>query len=272
MQAWRTSHVRVRPPKVKPDKIVDIVEQAECIITPKRLKSDIQTSLGIKYHITSVRRIMNRIGLSAKTVRRVHVNRASIEEIKRWQHNATRRISRLESKGFVTVVFDEAIFIDDPASGVKYWSPEGESIVTTYKGRHGRVVAYGAITTDGRQFFRTYKKFDKETVLVYLKELVRHFDKVTIVMDNAPQHTAGIVMEFLKENPNVKVIWLPTATPELSVIEEYWHQAKRDVLVSKYYYTILDMHCAMSEYFRTTRTRLDVMKFICRRSLDVKNF
>ena len=153
-----------RPPKVKPDKIVDIVEQAECIITPKRLKSDIQTSLGIKYHITSVRRIMNRIGLSAKTVRRVHVNRASIEEIKRWQHNATRRISRLESKGFVTVVFDEAIFIDDPASGVKYWSPEGESIVTTYKGRHGRVVAYGAIATDGRQFFRTYKKFDKETL------------------------------------------------------------------------------------------------------------
>ena len=35
---------------------------------------------------------------------------------------------------------------------------------------------------------------------------------------------------------------------------------------------ILQMHHTVSEYFRTTRPRLDAMKFICRMSLDVKNF
>ncbi len=96
--------------------------------------------------------------------------------------------------------------------------------------------------------------------------------KATVIMDNAPQHKAGILKEFLNKNPNVKVIWLPTATPELSVVEKYWHQSKRDVLVSEYYATVVHMHRAVSEYFRTARPKLDAMKFICRKSLPVKNF
>ena len=35
-------------------------------------------------------------------------------------------------------------------------------------------------------------------VLRYLKELAGHFGKVAIIMDNAPQHKAKTVSEFLK--------------------------------------------------------------------------
>ena len=62
-------------------------------------------------------------------------------------------------------------------------------------------------------------------------------------------------------------MWLPRATPELRVVEEYWHQSKRDLLVSEYYSTIVHMRHALSEYFRTARPKLDAMKFINRRSL-----
>ncbi len=228
-----------RPPKIDLEKIAKIVSDADGIITPKKLKCIIQKKFRVNYHITNIRRILHKLDMSAKTVKRIHINRAEIKQIKRWQHNAKRRISRLESNEFAVVVFDEAIFIDDPASGVKYQSKKGEPIVRPYKGRHGKVVvvvvAYGSIATDDRQFFRTYDRFDKETVLQYIKELVRHFKKVAIIMDNAPQHKACILQEFLDGNPNVKVIWMPTATPEVSVTEEeYWHQAKRDVLVSEY--------------------------------------
>ena len=47
------------------------------------------------------------------------------------------------------------------------------------------MVAYGALSTDGRRFFRTYDKFDKETALRYLRELTRHFGRTTIIMDRA---------------------------------------------------------------------------------------
>ena len=261
-----------RPPKVKAEKIAEILSKTDNITTPKQLREDIRKKYGVKYHMIHVRKTMHKFGMSAKIAKSVHINRAEIQKIRKWQRNAKRRISRLKSKGFATIVFDEAIFIDDPVKGVKYWSPKGESIVTTYRGRHDKIVACGSIATDGRQFFRTYDRFDKETVLRYLKDLVRHFGKATVIMDNAPQHKAGILKEFLNKNPNVKVIWLPTATPELSVVEKYWHQSKRDVLVSEYYATVVHMHRAVSEYFRTARPKLDAMKFICRKSLPVKNF
>lgn len=261
-----------RPRKVKIVQIQKILARTNNITTPKQLRHDIHQRHGVKYHITNIRKIMASLGLSSKTIQRVHVKRADIEEIRKWQRNTTRRISRLEKQGFATVIFDEAIFVDDPESGVKYWSPVGTPLITTYKGRHGRSVAYGSLSTDGRQFIRTCDRFDKYTTLKYLKELVRHFERVTIIMDNAPQHKARIVTGFLKNNPNVRVIWLPAATPEVSAIEEYWYQSKRDILVSEYYATIVEMRKALSEYFRTSRHHIDVIKFIRRKSFPVKNF
>ena len=126
-----------------------------------------------------------------------------------------RRIAYLKSRGFATAVVDESIFINDPGSGVKYWSPREVPVITAYNENHNKVVAYGALTTDGRQFVRTYEGFDKETFLKYLKALVSHFGRTAVIMDNAPQHKARIIREYLRGKSNARVIWLPRATPEL---------------------------------------------------------
>ena len=83
------------------------------------------------------------------------------------------------------------------------------------------MVAFDIITHDGRHFFRTYDKFNKDTVLNYLK-LKKCFGKIAIVMDRASQHTAKIVTKWLDENKDcVKVLWLPPGTPELAGIERF---------------------------------------------------
>ena len=155
---------------------------------------------------------------------------------------------------------------------MKYWSSRSVPIITAYNESHDKIVAYGALTTDGRQFVRTYEGFDKETFLKYLKALVGHFGRIAIIMDNAPQHKARIVRGCLEGEPNARIIWLLRATLELSVVEEYWHQPKRDLLVSKYYSTAVHMRRVLSEYFRTAHSKLDAMKFINRTSLPRKNF
>lgn len=56
------------------------------------------------------------------------------------------------------------------------------------------------------------------------------------------------------------------------MVEEYWHQIKRDLRVSEYHSTVVHMCRALSEYFGTARLKLDAMKFINRMSLSSKNF
>ena len=262
-----------RRPKVSLVKISRIISRTDCKTTPRKLREDIHKMFGTRYHITSVRRILHELGMSAKTAQRVHASKADIEEIRRWQRNAKERISRLEEKGFATAIQDEALFTYDPVTGRKYWSPTGEPLALPYNGLHQKVVVYGAIATDGRRFFRTYDKFNQATFLAYIKSLQRHFGMVTIIiMDRAPQHTARSVQKFIAHNPNIRIIHLPRATPELSAIEEYWHQAKRDVPVSEYYGTMDHMRRTFSEYLRTAEPNLDVMKYASRKSIVVKDF
>jgi len=55
-------------------------------------------------------------------------------------------------------------------------------------------------------------------------------------------------------------------TPELSAIEEYWHQAKRDILVSEYYATFEEMKRTLSEHLRTAGFDHDILEYIGARS------
>ena len=208
---------------------------------------------------------MQKYGLSPKRSQNVHVNRATTAAVKSWQYRLKNRISRLEKDGFVIAVEDEAFFIHDVKSGRKYWSPVGVPTTVPYTGSHKRIAVYGSITMDGRQFFRTDSWFNAPTFIEYLTALQRHFGKVAVIIDRAPPHRARPVKQLLRENKNIKIIYLPKGSPYLNPVEECWHQGKQMLLVSEYYKRVADLKNAISEYYRTVRFRLDLLKYAYRK-------
>ena len=263
-----------RPPKISPEAMDGILDKVDRFkTTPAELQQVIHRETGTKMHRTNVRKIMQKYGLSPKGSQRVHINRATKAAVKSWQYRLKKRISRLEKDGFVIAMEDEAFFIHDVKSGRKYWSPVGVPITVPYTGSHKRITAYGSITMDGRQFFRTGSWFNASTFVAYLKAMQRHFGKVAVMVDRASPHRAKAVRTLLHENKNIKIIYLPKGSPYLNAVEECWHQGKRNLLVSEYYKTFLDMHSAVSQYYRTARFNLDLIKFFNRKAeLFCKNF
>ena len=77
---------------------------------------------------------------------------------------------------------------------------------------------------------------------LYLKGMQQHFGKVAVVVDRAPPHKARTVKKLLRENKNIKIIYLPKNSPFLNAMEGCWHRVKRVLLVSEYYRTFLEMH------------------------------
>ncbi len=86
--------------------------------------------------------------------------------------------------------------IHDPMVGNKYWSLVNHSISMPYTRKHQRIIMYGSITKDGRQFFRACEKFNADTFVSYLKKLKRKCGKVAVILDRAPQHRAKVVRKF----------------------------------------------------------------------------
>ncbi len=61
---------------------------------------------------------------------------------------------------------------------------------------------------------------------------------VLMVMDNAAQHKTKKIRRYLKKNPDVVLLYLPVARPELSAIEAVWKDAKYRLVTSAFYDTV----------------------------------
>ncbi len=81
-------------------------------------------------------------------------------------------------------------------------------------------------------------------------------------MDNAAQHKTGRVHRYLKKNPDVVLLYLPVARPELSAIEPIWKDAKYRLVTSAFYDTADHLKRAVSEYFRTCSIKVDIYKYL----------
>jgi len=131
-------------------------------------------------------------------------------------------------------------------------------------GSRQKVIVFGAIAADGRPLFGTYDRFDQDVYQVPwgtappVRQDCSHHGC-------APQHTGARVRRYIKENHDIRAIALPVATPELNATE-YRHQLKQDVTVSTHYEDA-DTWVMQSEFTRTYRHRLDIMRFIPRESL-----
>ena len=256
-----------RPPKIPREIMARIIEQAvqpQC--TPRELQRIMRGDTGAKLYTTNVRKAMRRHGLAHKIPQKVHISRAGKETVRGWQYRFDKRVSRLDGDGFTIVDEDKAFLIHDVISGRKYWSPRGERIVVPYTRSHRRIVVYEAIAKDGRQFFRTYKRFDAPTFVGYPKETQRHFGKVAAVTDRASPHRVKLVKKLLRDSKNIRIAYLPKGSPYLNAVEECWRRGKQVLLVSEYYRTFADMCNAVITYYRTVRFRLDILKFAHRKA------
>jgi len=65
------------------------------------------------------------------------------------------------------------------------------------------------------------------------------------------------------------VEYLPKGSPNLSAVEECWRQGKNDLLVSKYYPRFTNLKAAITNYYRTKRFDLNIVKYLIRLSTNL---
>ena len=126
--------------------------------------------------------------------------------------------------------------ISDARPRKRGYTRKGIRAFYTYTGSHSKTIIHGLLTTDGRGMFRQYDEFTKDTFADFLKQALYKFKKICLIMDRASQHRATKIRELVEKTDGLEIIFLPTATPDLSAIETYWRDLKRAVLDVSYIY------------------------------------
>jgi transposase len=91
-----------------------------------------------------------------------------------------------------------------------------------------------------------------ETIIDFLKQLREHYGNVPlkIVLDNARYQHCKVVEEAAWRL-NITLLFLPSYSPNLNIIERLWKFIKKKILYAKYYETPHKFHTAITGFFQT---------------------
>ena len=125
--------------------------------------------------------------------------------------------------------------------------------VATITGSHRNFRIFGAINLEGKQLFRQFERFNEDTFYEFLKHVHYKFPKCYLFLDMAPQHHKSLkVRKYFEEHKDtLKPIYLPTASPEFMILEEFWNISKSDLSVLTFYRSFIEFRIRLGQYFRT---------------------
>jgi transposase len=81
-------------------------------------------------------------------------------------------------------------------------------------------------------------------LLEMIKSICDNGNPITVIMDNAKYQRCSLVKDFAAKL-NIELLFLPSYSPNLNIIERYWKWLKKDCLNCKYYEKFSDLKNAI---------------------------
>lgn len=198
---------------------------------PKNLKKVVEKvnrDWGVKTSKDTIKRILKKLGMRWKRLRKgiakkpdeweLEVKLPLLKELKEKEKREEIDLRYFDETGLTLVPY------------IPYgWQEKGERIELKSRSSK-RVNILGAMNRQNELYSEIHcGKIDSEVVINFLDNLAQKIKKATVVlMDQASIHTSDKVLEQLPKwkQKNLEIVWLPTYSPQLNLIEILWKFVK----------------------------------------------
>jgi transposase len=214
-------------------------------------KSRIEAMTGISRSLSQVRAFMKRHGL--RYLKAGHIPaKADAEKQQYWLQNTLEPVMKeAENKECHLLFMDAVHFILQPFI-CALWC-KARMFIKASAGRN-RINVLGVVDAITKEVITisntTY--INAETVVSFLKKLREHYKDlpIKIVLDNARYQHCKFV-EDIALSLDITLLFLPSYSPNLNIIERLWKFTKKKILYAKYYETPDKFHKAINGFFKT---------------------
>jgi len=211
----------------------------------------IEEMTGIKRSPVQVRHFMKRNGLRYRKTGHIPAKADSAKQ-KEWvETKLAPVIAEAQNKKCHLLFMDASHFILQPFI-CALWSMT-RLFIKAAAGRN-RINVLGTVHAITKEVFTmsntTYISAD--TIIDFLKKIKELYVDlpITIVLDNARYQHCQLVEDTAKKM-GITLLFLPSYSPNLNIIERLWKITKKKVLYAKYYDTPEKFHDAITNFFRT---------------------
>ncbi|MFL0198184.1 IS630 family transposase [Clostridium sp. WILCCON 0269] len=137
------------------------------------------------------------------------------------------------------ILFEDESMIRDYQAIYKTWFPKSQQrIIPTY-GKHEGVKLLGIINyATGKVYCEEHSKYNAEVFLEFLKNILEQYPegKIVMILDNSKVHHTSLLEQFLNHNSyRITLIFLPTYSPQMNIIEGLWGWIKDEVINNAFF-------------------------------------
>jgi len=213
-----------------------------------------------KYTESGVRDLLNRLGYTYKKPKLVPGNPdTEVQEIFIEQYEDFM----LKKDSDTEVLFLDAVHPEHNPMPAYGWIKKGEKKeLKTNSGRE-RLNLHGAINAETMQVtIIESETVNSESTINLLSAIECAYPaskEIQVILDNAKYHYSLEVQEYLKDS-RVKLVFLPSYSPNLNLIERLWKFFKGKVLYNHYYKSLSDFRKSCIDFFKNIGDHYDELR------------
>lgn len=233
------------------------------LLTAAQVAAYIRRTDHIHYSLEGVTKLLHRLGFVYKKPKLVP---GKADPIKQKEFLELYRQVTVQLKPHDQVYFSDALHPTHNSHPACGWIRRGKTALLPANTGRQRLNLTGALnlTTKDVVILET-ETVNADAVIRLLEELARlhPVGTITLILDNARYHHAKKVTAWLKKHRRFKLLFLPSYSPNLNLIERLWRFLYQKILSNRYFptfgafrETILDFFSNLHRYRRPLSTLL----------------
>jgi transposase len=148
-------------------------------------------------------------------------------------------MKRSSDPGTVFLFGDGMHLVHQNVPGLCWGDPKQPPIIKTNTGRK-RLNILGAYNPDSHKFVHLTgeENCDAKRAIEYFDVILMAYRKaprIVLILDNARYFKAAAVRKWLKDQPKLRLGFLPSYSPNLNLIERFWRFVKERLVKNTYY-------------------------------------
>ena len=220
--------------------------------TAKEVVDHIEKTYGITFSIIGITKLLHRLGFSYKKPKIVP---GKVDQVKQETFLKTYE----ETKAALSLN-DRLYFLDSthpqhntqPAYGWILKGKKNDKYIKTNSGRE-RLNLNGALNFHDKTAIVLEEKTINKEAIIRLLEAIRKKQekgKVYLILDNASHHHARVVKRWVLHHPRFKLVFIPSYSPNLNLIERLWRFFHQKVTWNHYFETFEEFRKVSLNFFK----------------------
>lgn len=247
-------------PKLSEDQIQKLCAELDENIYPTTyaIAHYIKMQFGIKYTISGLTDFLKRLNFVYKKPKLVPGN-ADPEAQEIFVEQFTKFMKNKRETD--AVFFIDAVHPTHNTMAAYGWMRKGKETELMSNTGRSRLNIHGAMNAETYEttIISSKENINAESTINLFEYLIVLYPLATniyVILDNAKYHFSNEIKEWVK-NSKIKLVFLPSYSPELNLIERLWRVFKKNVLYNRYYKTFEEFKNACLGFFGNQKRHYD---------------